>query len=435
MPRASPCVLDRRDRASIGTGGLLTVGGDVSATALQTATATTTAEGAAKGSDVGVGVTIALAVVNHIVESILDRSLTSNGGGASFSASGASTSVTKAKASVAGAKNDSDNSSDGDGDTKAKADAQLGDANTRSSQNTGKSSGSTSTPEAATGDSGGGSVSVAGAIAVNIHHSTSKAWLGLGQHRILDVTGPASFTSLANTDAKADADGSVVDAGSAGVGAAVAINFVDMINLAGVGMNAGVSSSGLTITALMRTRNAETTHTFESIANAGAGSEDVGVAGALALNIVSATTEALVNQNPARGPPGVDAGNGTVTISAAATEKDVAKATANAEGGDAGVGASVALNIIYQTKVRAEIADDATFTGGTTLTVSATGVRTVETTVEAGAKSDQVAVTPAVALALDKDDKVIARIGSTPGRHSPPRVRSPSTRRTPPISR
>ncbi len=404
-------------RASVGTSvddvttvgvdeSVLSVAGNVNATATQTAAVTTTAEGAAQGSNVGIGVALALAVVEHIVESILSRDLTSVGGSASFRAFGGSTSVTTSKASVTGG----ENTDDQNGDTKQKADTQLTDTNTRASDNTGgKSSSSSTTPEAATGDSGNASVAVAGAISVNISTTVSRAWLA--DLKTVNVAGALTFAATANTDAKASADGSAVDAASAGVGVAVAVNFVDILNLAGLGVNTSTSSNGLIITAGMRNKNSESVHSLEATANAGAGSDKVGVAGALALNIVTTTTEAIVNENPTRGPPAVDAGNAAVNISATSTEKDVATATANAKAGTVGIGASIALNIIYQTKVRAEIENGATFTGGTTVMVAATGTRTVETTVEAGS-SGQTAVTPAVALALDKEDSVIARIGT-----------------------
>src|SRR5262249_39836550 len=50
-----------------------------------------------------------------------------------------------------------------------------------------------------------------------------------------------------------------------------------------------------------------------------------------------------------------------------------------------------------------------------TVTLSASSTRTVATTVEAGSEGGSVAVTPAVALALDLQDNVTARIGSGAG--------------------
>ncbi|HEY3485969.1 MAG TPA: hypothetical protein VGK49_11325, partial [Ilumatobacteraceae bacterium] len=327
--------------ASIGTGADVVVDGTVSATATQDATVTTLAEGAADGGDLAVGVAIALAVVEHTVESLLSRNLTSEGSTVMFRAWGNSTSTTTAKASAKGGKDEGDNG--GSGDTKAKADKELTDANQRASDNTTKQSGSGETPKGSTGDSGGDSVSVAGAIAVNIASTTSQATLEAG--KFVTASGLVTFASLANTDANAVADGQATG-GSVGVGAAVAINFVNLLNLAGMALGGGVSSSGLSITAEMRTKGgSDNQHSLSATATSGAGSDDVGVAGALALNIVESNTKAVINNTSPRGPPAVNAHAGAVDIKATSDEKDVATAKAKATG-DTGIGASVALNII-----------------------------------------------------------------------------------------
>ena len=105
-------------------------------------------------------------------------------------------------------------------------------------------------------------------------------------------------------------------------------------------------------------------------------------------------------------------------LNAASTEEDIAKSDATASGGKVGVGASVALNILTDSGSRAEIEDGVTVAmsgghvGAVSLTASET--RTVETTVKAGSKGD-VSVTPAVALALVKNDAATARLGSGGG--------------------
>ncbi len=179
--------------------------------------------------------------------------------------------------------------------------------------------------------------------------------------------GPITVRSSANTDVKALADGTAVNPAAAdGVGVAISVNYLETTNLATTG-NTTLRADGLVVEALMTNvpgTPTDTTHTIEAIANAGAGSKKVGVAGALAINIVNHDrTEAVVG-----GGANVDARTGNVTLTAASAEKDTATATATAKAGSTGVGASVALNILIDTVTRAEVEDGAAFAGGNDIT-------------------------------------------------------------------
>jgi hypothetical protein len=82
----------------------------------------------------------------------------------------------------------------------------------------------------------------------------------------------------------------------------------------------------------------------EIVADARSGAEGdgtVSVAGALALNIVSNHTSAIVG-----GSADVDAGTGAVSLFARSNEEELANADSSAKAGDVGIGASVALNIV-----------------------------------------------------------------------------------------
>ena len=150
------------------------------------------------------------------------------------------------------------------------------------------------------------------------------------------------------------------------------------------------------------------THEIVADAYAGAGdSNKVGVAGALALNIVSTHTRALVN-----GGATVVLTTGDSTISALSNEREVTKAQAKAEVGSAvGVGAAASIQVLTGSEVRAEVQDGAGFTGGAKLTMSATGLRMLETSAVAGTKGGD-AISPVVALTLDSGDTVVARLGA-----------------------
>ena len=169
--------------------------------------------------------------------------------------------------------------------------------------------------------------------------------------------------SEANTDGKADANGKQADGSSTGIGAAVAVNYAQITNIASVGFGDDITSGGLGIQALMAAGSGgEKIHKLEADARSGAGSSDVGIAGSLAINIVHTRTDALLKGTSARGPP--LALPGDVTITAESTEEDTAKAKAEAEGGSssAGVGASVALNILFDTHTVAEVRDGTSLT-------------------------------------------------------------------------
>ncbi|HEX5279640.1 MAG TPA: hypothetical protein VFW28_06150 [Micropepsaceae bacterium] len=154
----------------------------------------------------------------------------------------------------------------------------------------------------------------------------------------------------------------------------------------------------------------ETNHAVRSEADSGAGSDKVGIAGALALNLVKNHTQALVEGGS------VTVSGGDVTINAVNNESDLANATSKAKGGSVGIGVSVGLNILTLSDTDAEMMDGTAFTGTGlgNVNVTSTAMRTVVTKVEAGSQGN-VSVTPAVAMAFDQNDSSTARIGTGTG--------------------
>ncbi|MGL4256521.1 MAG: hypothetical protein ACRCSL_09310, partial [Microbacterium sp.] len=149
-------------------------------------------------------------------------------------------------------------------------------------------------------------------------------------------------------------------------------------------------------------------HEVTTTARAGASkATSVGVAGALAINILDNTTEAIVSSGAV-----VTLTSAASSVSAESNERDVAKATSRAEVGSAtGVGAAFSLQVIDGSVVRAEIQNSAAVSGGTGLTVDAWGFRDLATASEGGTTGGT-AVTPVVALVVSVDDDVTARIGT-----------------------
>ena len=408
-PNVAIVIANVSTSASIGRGSSIGavhpsagISGKIDAKASQSVAATTMAKGAISSpGSVGVALSLGLAIIDASVDASSRRSLHA-GGPISFQADGNVSSNTTAEASAKGAEKDSEN-------VNQKADKNLTDAKDKQQTNTGSTTSKTETPKAATAEDSGNSVSVAGAVAINVLTSRSTATLANGT-TVRSDTGKVTLKTSANTDAIAKAKGDTAVDGSVGVGAGVAINHVDLTNRASAGA-ATINASGLDVQATMRNVSGNTQHFVSADAYAGASkASSVGIAGALALNIVLHTTEAVV-------PAGanVTLNGGAVTLNAASDEKDIAKASGKQEGGGSvGIGAAVAINILVPTLVRAEAEDGAglSLTNGTTITVTASGLRTVETSVEAGSAGGT-AITPAVAFVLMKDDVVKARLGTS----------------------
>ena len=236
----------------------LTTSGAVSVSATQTATATTTAKGDATGGDVAIGLALALAIPDDEVTASDSRTISATK--VSFAANGSSDTETEADASAAGAQGqDSGTKKDSSGkDVNGKADDQVSNANSESSANTGKTSktSDTSGAKAQTSDSNGTSsgdsntVTVAGAVAINIVTTISKASLA-DTANVTATAGAVSLKTQANTDATAKANGKADEAGTVGIGAGVSVNSVHITNVATTG-NATVSSNGLDVEAGMR---------------------------------------------------------------------------------------------------------------------------------------------------------------------------------------
>ena len=148
-----------------------------------------------------------------------------------------------------GKKDSSDGGTDNSGkDVNEKANDQLGNANTQR----GKTPKTTTTPDAKSGENGGTKVTVAGAVAINVIDTVSRASIADGVS--VTSTGTLTAAAQANTDASAKADGKAAGTAGAtlGIGAAVAINLITLIDEALVGSGATLNTHGLTLSATMK---------------------------------------------------------------------------------------------------------------------------------------------------------------------------------------
>jgi len=146
----------------------------------------------------------------------------------------------------------------------------------------------------------------------------------------------------------------------------------------------------------------------EAVSGASA-SDSVGVAGSLALNVVTTNAEAFVASGAS-----LELHGANLVLEASSKTQITAKATPKeaATGESVGIGASAALNI-GDNITKAEIQDSAAAIGASDITLSAKGSHKMTTQAKGGAEGG-VAITPVVAISLANND-TIAQIGSASG--------------------
>ena len=407
--------------ARIGTqNGTLGVSNAMTVSAEHTGLVDTKATGEADGAkNAAVGAALGLSFVQENVKATTARSL-SSGSAMSFAAQSSSVHTTSATASAKGAQGDKSDK-DGNGGTGQSVQGNIDDersvGNSQSMDNSGMSSGTDNKATATTADNGdknsnGGAVTVAAAVAVSIVDANVTAEISDGL--TINAGGLLTVRSMQNADARADASG-IATHGDDGIGVAVAINVANVGNHAHIG-NSTITADGLAVEALMTNVASEAidTHTFSAEAMSGAGGKDVGVAGSLAVNLVAVKTDAVISGGAnVTLADGSDFGNGIGDVSINAVS--VTSNTANAlpavipgKPGDPpsdGVGASIALNLVYH-DTTASINDGVAWNGGAanSFTVDATANHTMNTEAKNGGKAKDVGVGAGVAVVIAKNN-------------------------------
>ncbi|KEO60051.1 hypothetical protein DT23_14725 [Thioclava indica] len=412
VPVVALALVTNTASATIGSNAnALAVSGDLEVEAEQNASEETKASATAAGDKAAIGIALSLALVSDKVVVSTGRSITA-GGDVTFSASGSSIGSLSVTAGAAGAEgtDENDEAKDGEGSVDDRANSQFAHAQTtQSDSNVGDAEQQADTTETAdkehSAKTSEGKLSVAAAAGVNVVTSSVSAQMSDGK----DIAAGGRLTVMAinGTDGTVTADASA--SGSAiSIGAAAAVNAITQTNTASLGA-ATYTANGVTVSAL-KGDPADAAHvdTFSTTAKSGAGGTNVGIAGALALNLIDARSAATVS-----GSAIVDAGTGASVVSA--DQQMVASATAapldesNTSGGKVGIGASAALNLIT-TKSTAEIKDGAAFDDGAGLSVTANSDISTVTDAKAGSEGG-IAVDAVVALAL-LDVDTTARIGT-----------------------
>ena len=182
---------------------------------------------------------------------------------------------------------------------------------------------------------GAGAAAVSGAVNVGIVNKTTKATLGDAQVQAGDV----SVQAVSSEDVYS-IGANVSVAGGAGAGAAVGVDSIHNTTTASIGAGANLDASGdLTVTA-----NEQSAITLYSVSGAGG---IVGVSGALSVGVIDNTTQAFVADATLANPTILNAG-GTTDVAASSSEA-ITTATVSAAGGGVGVAGAVSVKVVEAT--------------------------------------------------------------------------------------
>lgn len=400
-PTVALSVVDDSTLARIGTSTISSaLAGPLTLNATHTGGTTTSAIGTTTASSVAVGVSLALAVEKIETKATVGKANVSGANAVAMTANSQTTSSVIAKASAKG----------GEATASPAIDVKVSEQKNFADSESGTTH--TSANSAQTSDGG---VNVAAAVGVRVGNVDAIA--GVESSGLLFSGSSLTVTAKQNSDVTMTVDGLAVGTGSQngqpasglGVAAAVAINTSTTTTEAKIADNALITVRGLKLETGVLPVGADTTSTTAVSATSGIGNSAVGVAGSLALNVDRHISTAKVDLGAA-----MAVGSGTPLdtddFTLIANNNTSSSATANAKitgsGGStkAGVGASVALEIVKNETI-ATVESNASFGGADDVSVTATGTHVNNATAEAGS-AGAVAVSPAVALVVATGDTI-----------------------------
>ena len=279
------------------------------------------------------------------------------------------------------------------------------------------------TSPALTAATGGLPLAVSAAVAVDKFTPTTQAYV---DSSTVTATNAISIVASSNNNVGTDTDSSTSTA-NAGVSLAVAVSINDTVDSTTATVENTSGTTTLTaptilVQAATPTTSAATPNVLNASAKAtsGASGTDVGFAGALALNIVSDTSEASVPSGSAVAMIGDVTFDAQDSVTETATAHPPEEEVGGEGGGALGVGASVALNIASNTTL-ADLQDMAQLTGANNLTFSASSSDTVATNAVAGSKGGALSINPSVGISV-VNNTTAAQVGAPDVAHDPLRV-------------
>ncbi|HEX4777900.1 MAG TPA: hypothetical protein VFW74_14075, partial [Acidimicrobiia bacterium] len=189
----------------------------------------------------------------------------------------------------------------------------------------GGSEGNNASPKSRTNDhakTSDGDVAISAALAFNIVDVETLAWIAaadpLGTTTVTSAGAQVVHAGLHNA-VTADADGTTVETLATGVGVAVAVNVATPVTTSASVERAAITGSTVTLEATAPSKS-----TYTATAKSGAGASNVGVAGSLALNVVTTTATAA--------PVGAPVFDGDLVLSATSNNETTATSQAKEDG-------------------------------------------------------------------------------------------------------
>jgi hypothetical protein len=390
-PAVAFAYTDNDTAALVGTGTLLDITGALLVEAIHVAETTTTARGASVGTELPVGAAVGINVVNDTARASTARDIDADGS-VTFNATLTTDSLVNVVAGSEGVPVPMPGDPQ-DVDEEIARQMAYGDPNAGTSEETeAPSVVDTVVAQATDNKVSLPDVGVAAAVGVNVAFVKAEASIADS----VTVTSGDTLTVGTYTDADVSTAASAVAVTSTtAVGAAIAVNYADVDNLAWIGESANVTANDIAIEAKMI---ASQTNNFGAGAIAGSGAEQSGFAGSLALNLVTNTTDARV-----KGDADVESSTDMDVIAGS----DIAIITAaggGAEGEDLGVGAALGINAVVNL-TQAAVGEASDVDSGQTqvdvlgqLTIQATANEEINTAVAGGASADTVAIAGSIAI-------------------------------------
>ncbi|MEO8133499.1 MAG: hypothetical protein ABI831_05960, partial [Betaproteobacteria bacterium] len=342
--------------ARLGSGGGVTATGGLGILAGHSNHLTTIAHGDGAGSDVGIGAAIGITIGGDTTIASLGRNVNA-GGAAVIGGSSTTTAFTESKAGENGAAQSSGNADDQGEQQASFGDSKAG-SNYSASEPKAQDSMDSASSETSSQDSGGvADLGVAAALSLSWTTDDVEALIDSGV--VLVAGGAVTVGTVNSSDSAALALGTAI-LNETSIGAAVAINGLQITNHAIVGNNASVSGAGVSIFANEATNE---TNDFQARALAAAGGTENGIAGSVSINLITNDTLARVGTAAHI----ISTAGFSVAASESATLQNIAGSGAIGE--DAGIGAAVAINLITN-HTGAEIGNGAVTdaTGATSIT-------------------------------------------------------------------
>ncbi len=347
-PAVALTVATSNTRATLGKGAGVVASGNVLIEAVHGGDYDTKADAQAGGADVSVGAAIAIGIVMERGSASLQRDVTAGGDVRIRARNPMSSSVS----AIGGAGGNSDSGTEtadsesnaavnNNSNIKNNADVQAMPGGKVDVPKAGQATDNASTTaQSESGGKGSGGVGVAAAIGVNV--VTTGATAEIAANRVVKSGGAMEISSALQVDGSAKAFGTAIRdlQKDTAIGAGVALNVVSASNLATVGDTTALrAATGLTISATMAQRGVnDVTNEFVVQAGAASGAKKNGIAGSVAIDIVTYDTKASLGS---KNDVIVSAGAASLAATAQFTVQNLAGSAAF--GSDIGIGAAVVV--------------------------------------------------------------------------------------------